>query len=407
MDSLKNILQIKTGNSVNPEKAVDKRGPRTSHQLLALEIAESFGKTNSRKDISILMGLCKKYNEQFIRRVWGLVNEKDISNKMAYFLAIIKNINTKEEEQRFQNLKILFIGTSNFSVPTIKKIIDKKLNLMAVITQPDRPAGRKKIPSMSPVKNFVKNRGIRILQPEKITDIADEIRLMNPGLIVMVSYGQIIPKEIIEIPKYGCINIHPSILPKYRGSSPIQTAILNGDKQTGVSIMMVDEKMDHGDILKIQRVKIENKNYTELHDELSVIGADLLLSVLPSVISQKIKLKKQDDKRATYTKMLVRSDGRIDWSKKVIDIERQIRAFYPWPGTFAVLPDGRNIKVKKASIFKKIGKNKDVGKIVVVDKKIIALCGTGSLILEVVQPDGKNEMQASDFILGNNVEKLL
>ena len=280
-------------------------------------------------------------------------------------------------------------------------MVDKKLNLISVITQPDRPSGRKKMLSMSPVKNFINNKKIKVLQPENISNITDDIMSMNPDIIIMISYGQIIPKKIIEIPKYGCINIHPSILPKYRGSSPIQSAIFNGDKQTGVSIMMVDEKMDHGDVLKVKRVKIENKNYTELHNELSILGADLLIAILPKLISGKIKPKKQDDKKAIYTKMLTRDDAEIDWGKKAIQIERQVRAYYPWPGTFAVLSDGKKLKIKKASIFKKLGKNKDFGKIVIKDRQVVVLCGTGSLLIEIVQPEGKKEMSGQDFILGN------
>lgn len=409
MDNLKSILQAKTEEQKNPLKENgSKRGPRTPHQLLALEIAEYFGKSGSRRDIAILMNLCKKYDDQYLRRVWGIVKEKQISNKMAYFLAIVKNMNEEEKQEKFKNLRIIFIGTSALAVPTLNKINNSALNILTVITQPDRPAGRQKELMPSPIKIAALKLNLPIFQPEKIEMAKEKIKELNPDLIIMVSYGQIIPGEIIDLPKYGAINIHPSLLPKYRGSSPIQTAILNQDKQTGVTIMLVDKKMDHGPILKTKKIEIKNKNYPELHNELANLGAQLLLDILPDYISGHIKAEVQNDDKATYTKILKREDGKIDWSKKSDKIEAQIRAFHPWPGTWCYFGENKKIKIIAAILTESKDKNKEFGKLFLNEKKELEiLCGTGSLILKQVQPEGKNEMSGTDFFRGNNTEKFI
>jgi methionyl-tRNA formyltransferase len=402
MDNLKSLLQAKV-----KEKKKDKRGPRTPHQLLALEIAENFGKQNSRRDIAILMNMCKKYPENYIRNIWGTVKEKNISNKMAYFLAIVKNKNEEEKEEKMRNLKILFIGTSEFSVPALKRLKGKNLNIVSVITQPDKPVGRKKELAPPPVKVVAQELGLPILQPENISTITDKIRELSPDLTVMISYGQIIPKEIIEISNYGTLNIHPSILPKYRGSSPIQSAILNQDKQIGVAIMLIDEKMDHGPILSIKKVKTYNKNYLTLHNELAKLGATLLLDTMPQYITGQLTAKEQNHERATFTKILKRVDGKIDWSKKVEKIEAQMRAYYPWPGSWCYTDLDKKIKISKAIINETESKNKNFGEIVNQQNKMIVLCKKGSLRLGEVQLEGKNIISGEEFLRGNNNIKKL
>jgi methionyl-tRNA formyltransferase len=405
MDNLKNLLQAKTEDQEGAKK--DKRGPRTPHQLLALEIAENFGKQNSRRDIAILMNMCKKYPENYIRNIWGTVKEKDIGNKMAYFLAIVKNKNEEEKEEKMRNLKILFIGTSEFSIPALKRLKGKNLNIVSVITQPDRPVGRKKELTPPPIKVAAQELGLPILQPENISNITDKIKELGPDLTVMISYGQIIPKEIIEIPNYGTLNIHPSILPKYRGSSPIQSAILNQDKQTGVAIMLIDEKMDHGPILSIKKIKTYNKNYLTLHSELAELGATLLLEVMPQYLTGQLTAKEQNHERATFTKILKRVDGKIDWSKKVEKIEAQMRAYYPWPGSWCHTDSDKKLKITKATINETDSKNKNFGEIVNQQNKMIILCKKGSLRLDEVQLEGKNLISDEEFLRGNNNIKKL
>ncbi len=424
VNDLKNLIQSRIEDAEEIKK--DKRGPRTPHQLLALEIAENFGKQNSRRDIAILMNMCKKYPENYIRNIWGTVKEKEIGNKMAYFLAIVKNKNEQEKEEKMKSLKILFIGTSEFSVPALKKLKENRLNIISVITQPDRPVGRKKELTPSPVKVAAQELELPILQPENISTITDKIRELNPDLTVMISYGQIIPKKIIDIPRYGTLNIHPSILPKYRGSSPIQNAILNQDKQTGVAIMLVDEKMDHGPILNIKKVKTYNKDYLTLHNELAALGARLLIEVIPQYITGQITAREQNHEKATFTKILKRTDGKIDWSKKVKKIEAQIRAYRPWPGSWCYTDSdkprttsgmqGKKLKIIKATINETESKNKNFGEISKIphtpfdkggDKKMIVLCKKGSLILNEVQPEGKSKMSGEEFLRGNsNIKNL-
>lgn len=410
MEDLKQILKDKLDKQTTDGKQKrEQRGPRTKHQFLAMDIAESFGKEKNRKDIAVLMNICKKYPDTYLRQIWGAVKEKNISNKMPYFLAIIKNKNQQEEEARFKNLKIIFIGTSEFSVPALEKLKNNHLNILAVITQPDKPVGRKKIITASPVKIVANKYRLPVLQPNKISEIEKDLIDLKPDLAIMISYGQIIPQAIINIPKYGTLNIHPSILPKYRGSSPIQNAILNGEKQTGVTIMVVDQKMDHGPIIKSEKTKVDNKNYLELHNELAHTGASLLLKIIPDYINGKIKAKEQNDDKATFTKILNRDDGKIDWSKKAIEIERQVRAYYPWPGTWCYTEDNKKVKIIKVTIKDEKKKNKNYGEIIkTVDGEMEILCSQGSLIVETIQLEGKNEINGSDFIRGNiNIKKLL
>ncbi|MEA2065448.1 MAG: methionyl-tRNA formyltransferase [Patescibacteria group bacterium] len=394
--------------AANKRKKKDKRGPTTKHQLLAVDIAESFGKLKSRRDVAILMNLCKKQSNARIMRIWGIVKEKEISNKMAYFLAILRNINKEERMEKVKKVKIIFIGSSEFAVPILQELLNRDLRIIAVITQIDRPVGRKKILTATPIKKFAQERRLTILQPLKISLIKNKIKKLNPDLIITAAYGQIVPQAILDIPKHKCLNIHPSLLPKYRGSSPIQNAILNGDRQTAVSIMIMDAKMDHGDIIAKKRLKIIDQNYTQLRDELSELGADLLVKVLPDYLVEKIKAKPQNHKNAIFTKILQRADGQVDWRKKAIEIERQVRAFYPWPGSWSFLSNNKKLKIIQVSLLRIVGAHKNVGEIFLTDdKKMGVLCGHGSLVLERVQLEGKKEMSGREFMLGRKVDRFV
>ncbi|MEA2089096.1 MAG: methionyl-tRNA formyltransferase [Patescibacteria group bacterium] len=402
-ENLKNLIK----NKIKQEKQ-DKRGPKTLHQLLAVEIAESFGKLKSRKDVAILMNLCKRYNNQYIRRIWGLVKEKDIDNKMAYFLAILKNINQEEKIEKIKKLKIIFVGTSEFAVPILRKIKEQIVLPIAVITQPDKPAGRKKILASSPIKIATKEYKLKILQPRKIITIKDKIKKLNPDIFIMASYGQIIPQAILNIPRYGCLNVHPSLLPKYRGPSPIQTAILNNDKQTGVCIMLTDNQMDHGAIIKCQKYILNNENFSELQNKLSELGAELLIKILLDYIDEKIKLRKQNHKKAIYTKILTRDNGKINWNKKAKKIEAQTRALYPWPGCWSRMESGKRVKIIQVSILNKKHKSRKLGELFLLPNKKTAIqCGQGTLILEKIQVEGKKQTDGKNFLQGNKKIKLV
>jgi len=276
---------------------------------------------------------------------------------------------------------IIFIGTSEFAVSILEDLIKSSLfNISAVITAPDRPAGRKKELNLSPIKKTALKHKLKVFQPEKIIRIKKEISTIKPILIVLASYGQIIPKDILEIPTLGIINIHPSLLPKYRGSSPIQTAILNGDKYTGISIMLIDEKVDHGPIIAQLKVPIlSSDNKIVLEKKLSKKSAKFLIKILPKYLKKQIKPKTQDKSKASYTKILTRQDGKIDWGESAKSIAQKVKAFYPWPGAWTII-NNKRVKILKAKV---------------VNKKIK---------LEIVQPEGKKPMTGEEFFRGCKVK---
>jgi len=246
-------------------------------------------------------------------------------------------------------MKIIFLGTPQFGAVCLKKLVTSGYPPSLVITNPDRPAGRGLKITSSPVSQVANSYNLSTIKPTRIIEAQEEIKKIVPDLLIVAAYGQYLPWTILQIPKYGAINIHPSLLPKYRGSSPIQFAILNGDKKTGVTIILMNEEMDMGDILAQEELLI-NQNYQskELFDKLAEQGANLLIKIIPQWVEGKIKPKKQK-KRAIYSKVLNRYDGKIDWKNSAIRIERQVRAFNPWPGAYTYfIPPG----IKKEKLLK-------------------------------------------------------
>jgi len=275
-------------------------------------------------------------------------------------------------------MKIIFIGTPEFGAIILEKIVASSYTPVAVVAAPDKPVGRKQIVTPPPVKLLAERYDIPVIQPERIGNWKLEIENWKPELIVVAAYGQILPKDILDIPKYGCLNVHPSLLPKYRGATPIQTAILNGEKETGVSIILMDERIDTGPILSQNKTLLgRNETAEQLNNRLAVLGSELLIDTIPDWIEGKIKLRPQDEKLATYTKTLVREDSQIDWRKKPEELDRQIRAFNPWPGTYTIYKK-RKIKILKA----RLEKNK--------------------LIIERVQLEGKKPTAFEDFKRGHS-----
>ncbi len=315
-----------------------------------------------------------------------------------------------------QDTKIVFFGTSEFGAIILEKLVQAGMSPVLVVTTPDKPAGRKQALTPPPVKLAALKFNIPVVQPQAISNfkflISNQIPNSNdqnlkPDLFIVASYGKILPKEILGIPKYGTLNVHPSLLPKYRGASPIQTAILNGEDETGVSIIVLDEEMDHGPIAASLNFKIQNPKltYPELHNELAKIGADLLIKIIPDWITGKIKPVPQDDSKATYTRILQKEDGRIDWSKEAMYIERQIRALYPWPGTFTTCEtDGKQkmIKILKASVLpqeRPIGKP---GQAFPPPLPGIAIqTGKDALAVGELQLEGGKPMSSKEFLLGH------
>jgi len=232
-------------------------------------------------------------------------------------------------------LKIIFFGTPDFAIPTLKKLA-ANFSIEAIITQPDKPIGRKKIITAPPIKKYALKRDFLILQPEKLNqDFISRLKELKPDLGIVVAYGKILSKKILNIPKFGCLNIHASLLPKYRGAAPIQAALLHGDKKTGITIMQMDVGLDTGDIVSQKKIKIKKEdNFQTLHDKLAELGAELLIKTIPNYIAGKIKPKKQDESKASYFPTISKNQGEINWQNSAEKIFNQIRAFTPWPGAF-------------------------------------------------------------------------
>lgn len=310
---------------------------------------------------------------------------------------------------RFMNLskttlKIYYLGTSDFAVPSLKLLnSDPNFNILGVITQPDKPVGRKQELIPSPVKKYSLENNLKILQPEKVKNnpkFIENIKKTNPDVIVVCAYGKIIPKEFLDIPKYGCINIHPSLLPKYRGASPIQSAILSGDKITGTTIMLMDEGMDTGDLLSQKQIEINlNDNFEIMHDKLAELSASILIESITNYVLGNLTPQKQDENNVVMCKLIKREDGEVDLKKDINKLDCQIRAYSPWPGAFIFI----NNKRIKIIDFEKINQIKaQAGKILIQNKQIYFCCKNGCLKIDKLQIEGKKAMKATDFLLGNS-----
>jgi len=302
-------------------------------------------------------------------------------------------------------LKIIFIGTPEFGANVFRKLIEKDLRPILAITASDKPTGRRKTITSSPVKIAAKEYNIPVLQVENISNLKSKVLTFNPDLIVVAGCSKIIPKEILEIPRYGCLNIHPSLLPKYRGCSPIQYAILNNEKETGVTIILMNEKLDQGPIIAASEYKIYNKKLTskELEKKLTELGAELLIKIIPQWTEGKIKPQPQNENQATYTKILTTKNGFIDWNKSAQEIERHVRAFCDSPGAFCKT-NQKIIKIWKVSINNKTenGPKGIPGKTYLApDNKIAVQCGKDYLIMEEFQFEGKKRVKSEDFLKGN------
>ncbi|MEY9866237.1 methionyl-tRNA formyltransferase [Peribacillus sp. B2I2] len=299
--------------------------------------------------------------------------------------------------------KIIFMGTPDFSVPVLKRIIDEGYDVIAVVTQPDRPVGRKKVLTPPPVKVEAEKQGIPVYQPEKIREKEEleKIIALNPDLVVTAAFGQILPNELLDAPKYGCINVHASLLPELRGGAPIHYSILQGKEKTGITIMYMAEKLDAGDILTQAEVAIgEEDNVGTLHDKLSKIGSDLLAETLPKLLNQELQAIKQDEDQATFAPNIKRSEEKIDWSKSGEDIYNHIRGLNPWPVAYTTL-DGSILKIWQAKKLE--DSNLAVpGAIIDVqnDGFIVSTGNETAILVTELQPSGKKKMPAKDYLRG-------
>jgi len=299
------------------------------------------------------------------------------------------------------------MGTPEFAVPILEKLIQSEYRPAAVFCAPDKPVGRKQILTPPSVKVIAQKYGLPIYQPKDKNELSQMLLAISHKLIITVAYGLIFPKEILDAPEFGCLNIHPSLLPKYRGASPIQSAILNGDSETGVTIYKMDTKVDAGPILAKSKWLIANSKIIapELSQILSELGAELLIKTLPDWLAGKITPTPQDDSLASYTKIIKKEDGQIDWQKSAKEIEQKIRAYTPWPSSFSQWPmangEWQLLKILEAiAIEKDYGKK--VGEVFLIDDNNLAIqTGSGALIIKTLQIEGGKPLDAPDFLRGH------
>src|SRR3989344_5025015 len=296
-------------------------------------------------------------------------------------------------------MRIIFAGTSQFGIPTLEKLLSLNYQLATVVTQPDKPVGRKQVLTPSPIKVWALKHNIPVEQPEKIGQLQTQISDLKPDLLLVAAYGQIIPKTILDLPRFGSINIHGSLLPKYRGASPIQSAILNGDKETGITLIKMDEQMDHGPIIAKEVLRLSGiETFPELYEKLSHVSAELVSKALPEWFSGRVKAAEQIHTHATYTKLLKRDDGRLDWSSAAREIDQKIRALNPEPGTHTTL-DGKTVKILAAETLSE-SKIELPGKIYNRSGELAVKCLDGSILIKELQPEGKKPMSGKDFLNG-------
>jgi len=300
-------------------------------------------------------------------------------------------------------MRVAFFGTPDFAVRALESINNSRHEVVAVVTQTDKPKGRSGKPVFSPVKELALNLGLPVFQYEKIRrDGVEELRSFNADIFVTCAYGQILSQEIIDIPEHGIINIHASLLPKYRGAAPIQWSIINGDRYTGVTIMKTEAGVDTGDMLLQKSVEIgERETAGELFDRLSVLGADLIVEALDVIEAGQAKYVPQDNALATHVKMLSKEDGLIDWSRSARTVFNLVRGMSPWPCAFTKY-NGKTIKIWGVEIYREDGGNERFGEVLTSDIKagITVSCGTGSIKITELQLEGSKRMSARDFLLG-------
>lgn len=306
-------------------------------------------------------------------------------------------------------MRIVFMGTPDFAVGSLQALCESgKHEILAVVTQPDRPKGRGNKLLQTPVKEYALAQGLTVYQPQKVKtpEFVELLHELQPELIVVAAFGQFLSKEILELPKYGCINVHASLLPKYRGAAPIQYAIIKGEKESGVTIMQMDIGMDTGAMLDKVVVPIaENTTMGELHDALREQGAALLLQVIDKIATGTAVAEPQDNEQATYATLLDRSMEHIDWSKTAQEVHNLIRGFNPAPSTFTKLPNGKSLKIWGSKITDK-SSTAAAGTVIETGKhSFFVACGEGVLEITEVQPESKKRMPAQVFLNGRGVQE--
>lgn len=298
---------------------------------------------------------------------------------------------------------VVFMGTPDFSVPILRMIHDEGYEILAVVTQPDRPVGRKKVLTPPPVKAEALHLGLPVIQPEKLRNSEElqEILALNPDIVITAAFGQILPKALLEAPRYGCINVHASLLPKYRGGAPIHQAIIDGEEKTGVTIMYMAEKLDAGDIITQREIAIEDEDNTgTMFEKLSVVGRELLKDTLPLIIEGKNERIPQDEERVTFAHNISREQERINWSNSARKVFNHVRGLTPWPTAYTTF-QGENVKLWSVAEGE-TSTNETPGQVVKINQDSFEIAtGDGKTVVVLeLQPAGKKRMTAQDYLRG-------
>lgn len=298
---------------------------------------------------------------------------------------------------------VVFMGTPQFAVPILGSLFRSPYQVVAVYTQPDKPVGRRQRLTPSPVKELAREHKIPVIQPNtlKTAEVVEDLASLKPELIVVAAFGQLLPREVLSLPKFGCLNIHPSLLPQHRGPSPVATSLLCGDLLTGVTIILMDEGLDSGPILAQEKVGIAATDTTgSLTAKLAHVGAGLLMDTLPKWLKGEIEPGPQDESQATYSRLITSKDGEIDWHLPAVELWQRVRAFNPWPGCYTWW-QGKRLKIHSAAPVSKLAKG-EVGKVIALRQppKVGVVTGDGILGLCQVQLEGRQEMSIADFVRG-------
>ena len=302
-------------------------------------------------------------------------------------------------------MRVVYMGTPDFAVKPLEALISNNYEVVGVFTQPDKPVGRKAVLTPPPVKVVAESNNIPVFQPNSLKN-GEGVKILEtlkPDVVIVVAYGKILPKDFLEFAKYGCINIHGSILPEYRGAAPIQWSVLDGKEFAGVTSMQMNEGLDTGDILLVEKTKIqENETSGDLYERLTVLGADVLLKTLEAIKNNSLNPQKQDDSKSSYAKMLDKSLSKIDWNLSAQEVHNKIRGLDPWPVALTRF-DGKNLKLFRSRLLNE-EYNKSAGTVIKSKDGIVVVCGDKKAVLITeVQLEGKKRMSASDFSRGANL----
>lgn len=313
----------------------------------------------------------------------------------------------EQKKKQTSEIRLIFMGTSAFAKEILYSLVKSGYAVAAVYAQPDKKVGRKQELISSPVKLLTSENSIPLFQSDKLNEaVTIKIKNLNPDLIIVAAYGKILPENILKIPRYGALNIHASLLPKYRGASPIQNALLNGDKKTGITIIRMDKNIDTGNIVSQKEIDISSDDTVEdLTAKLSALGSSLLIKTIPDYVAGRIKPKKQDNSKATFCRLIKRADGLVDWNDKAENIYNKFRAFRTWPGIFSFWEKkNKSVRLKLNKIsLKKNGEESICPPGTVFSDKgnIVVQANPGIIILEEIQQEGKNPVSATEFINGH------